>query len=285
MNPVYPKAACSFWDVQQQMDADPRILMEPGAPHSFPHNYYSQLHHGQTAASFTSSGASCMPSNADSAPDLLLCSQMYRGEAAGAPGDPCTQPDSFHQHLPDEDPHTYGYGQLLFPGPPDQQPDRRVMAGSRGDPLGASLMAQRPAGFLHYVQQQCIKQELMCSWTEPNWTGGGFCRLCGNTYGIMHELVAHVTVEHVGGPRQIRYVCRWEGCLRHTVIYMARCKLVNHLRVHTGEKPFPCPFPRCSTMFVFAWLEILRTHKQTHTGGKAVQLWFLHLRQMLHRHQ
>ena len=49
--------------------------------------------------------------------------------------------------------------------------------------------------------------------------------------------------------------------------FKAKYKLVNHIRVHTGEKPFPCPFPGCNK--VFARSENLKIHKRTHTGRRA----------------
>ncbi|CAO2634002.1 Zinc finger protein ZIC 4 [Lemmus lemmus] len=80
----------------------------------------------------------------------------------------------------------------------------------------------------------------------------------------MHELVTHVTVEHVGGPEQANHICFWEECPRQGKPFKAKYKLVNHIRVHTGEKPFPCPFPGCGK--VFARSENLKIHKRTHTG-------------------
>ena len=80
----------------------------------------------------------------------------------------------------------------------------------------------------------------------------------------MHELVTHVTVEHVGGPEQSNHICFWEECPREGKPFKAKYKLVNHIRVHTGEKPFPCPFPGCGK--VFARSENLKIHKRTHTG-------------------
>ena len=80
----------------------------------------------------------------------------------------------------------------------------------------------------------------------------------------LSPLVTHLTVEHVGGPEQSAHTCLWLDCPRHGRAFKAKYKLVNHIRVHTGEKPFACPFARCGK--VFARSENLKIHKRTHTG-------------------
>ncbi len=74
----------------------------------------------------------------------------------------------------------------------------------------------------------------------------------------------HLTIDHVGGPDQSTHVCLWEDCVREGKPFKAKYKLVNHIRVHTGEKPFACPFQSCGK--VFARSENLKIHKRTHTG-------------------
>eukprot|EP00090_Calanus_glacialis_P038456 TRINITY_DN67103_c0_g1_i1.p1 TRINITY_DN67103_c0_g1~~TRINITY_DN67103_c0_g1_i1.p1 ORF type:complete len:235 (-),score=35.01 TRINITY_DN67103_c0_g1_i1:157-861(-) len=82
----------------------------------------------------------------------------------------------------------------------------------------------------------------------------------------MHETVTHLTVDHVGGPEITDNACYWTNCPREGRPFKAKYKLVNHIRVHTGEKPFPCPFTGCGKLF--ARSENLKIHKRIHTGEK-----------------
>ena len=109
----------------------------------------------------------------------------------------------------------------------------------------------------------------------------------------MDEIVTHLTLDHVGGASDQLvntsgtsspnssgnaaggggsgglsasvHICYWDNCVREGKPFKAKYKLVNHIRVHTGEKPFACPFVGCGK--VFARSENLKIHKRTHTGS------------------
>ncbi|KAJ1145369.1 hypothetical protein NDU88_011658 [Pleurodeles waltl] len=116
-----------------------------------------------------------------------------------------------------------------------------------------------------YYMREPMKQRLICRWIEPEQPVSSN-RTCRNSFSSLEELVTHVIEEHIRGPDAASFVCFWNECVRNGKPFKARYKLVNHIRVHTGEKPFHCLFPGCRK--VFARQENLKIHKRTHTGEK-----------------
>lgn len=126
-----------------------------------------------------------------------------------------------------------------------------------------SMELSANGAFLRYIRPQG-KQEFLCKWTLLR---NKLSVPCDNNYPTIQDLVRHISLEHVGGTDgNASHVCLWHDCHRGGKPFKAKYKLINHIRVHTGEKPFPCPFANCGK--TFARSENLKIHKRTHTGEK-----------------
>jgi hypothetical protein len=62
---------------------------------------------------------------------------------------------------------------------------------------------------------------------------------CGQQFDNLQLLIAHISESHVGSGKA-SYRCEWENCARNQKPFTKRHKMFNHLRTHTGERPFVC---------------------------------------------
>ncbi|CAD6188825.1 unnamed protein product [Caenorhabditis auriculariae] len=98
---------------------------------------------------------------------------------------------------------------------------------------------------------------LQCRWIENG-------KECGQVFSGCAEISAHLNNHHIGNTESTNHVCLWYECAREGKAFKAKYKLVNHIRVHTGERPFECA--KCRKQF--ARSENLKIHMRTHTGEK-----------------
>ncbi|TTH84670.1 Zinc finger protein ZIC 1 [Bagarius yarrelli] len=134
-------------------------------------------------------------------------------------------------------------------------------------PVNMNMAAHHGAGAFFRYMRQPIKQELICKWIEPEQLSNPK-KSCNKTFSTMHELVTHLTVEHVGGPEQSNHVCEkpfkcgveFEGCDRRFANSSDRKK---HMHVHTSDKPYLCKM--CDKSYTHP--SSLRKHMKVHESS------------------
>lgn len=71
----------------------------------------------------------------------------------------------------------------------------------------------------------------MCKWD-----------MCTLEFCALNDLISHVKLDHIGGGKG-SYFCCWKDCVRKQKPFTKKHKMHNHLRTHTGERPFACEEP------------------------------------------
>lgn len=85
------------------------------------------------------------------------------------------------------------------------------------------------------------------------------CEGCSKGFKSRRSLVDHQKI-HTG---EKPYSCTFEGCDKRFTQFSS---LQKHERVHNGEKPYKCPYPECPQ--TFSQISNMRRHYRTHTQEK-----------------
>lgn len=90
---------------------------------------------------------------------------------------------------------------------------------------------EEPPKHHHYEITLCKEQETKmhsCLWVH-----------CSAQAPTLDQLMTHICDSHIGSGKAT-YFCEWQDCARNKKPFMKRHKMHNHMRTHTGERPFVC---------------------------------------------
>lgn len=86
---------------------------------------------------------------------------------------------------------------------------------------------------------------------------------CDTVASSLDQLINHIKDIHIGGGKAA-YYCEWANCPRERKPFLKRHKMQNHMRTHTGERPFECTIEDCDKKF--SRQDSLNTHIKTHSS-------------------
>ncbi|KAJ2484989.1 Zinc finger protein ZIC 4 [Coemansia sp. RSA 2050] len=90
-------------------------------------------------------------------------------------------------------------------------------------------------------------------------------RACTAEFASTHLLAIHLSLVHISPDPHAQHACLWKSCPQYEVPAPTRYDLILHLKVHTGDRAYLCPFDGCDK--VYKRSDFLIRHTRQHSAN------------------
>ncbi|KAJ2692625.1 Zinc finger protein ZIC 2 [Coemansia sp. IMI 209128] len=89
-------------------------------------------------------------------------------------------------------------------------------------------------------------------------------RACTAEFASSHLLAIHLSLAHISPDPQAQHSCQWRSCPQHDVPVPTRYDLILHLKDHTGDRAYLCPYDGCDKIYKRS--DFLIRHTRQHSA-------------------
>ncbi|KAJ2341589.1 hypothetical protein GGH92_005748 [Coemansia sp. RSA 2673] len=92
-------------------------------------------------------------------------------------------------------------------------------------------------------------------------------RDCSAEFASTYLLASHLSLAHISPDPQANHSCQWQSCPQYKVPAPTRYDMILHLRTHTGDRAYLCPFDGCDK--VYKRSDFLIRHTNSHSTASS----------------
>ncbi|KAJ2878564.1 hypothetical protein H4R27_005759 [Coemansia aciculifera] len=86
---------------------------------------------------------------------------------------------------------------------------------------------------------------------------------CSAEFASTYLLAIHLSLAHISPDPHANHSCQWQSCPQYKVIAPTRYDMILHLKTHTGDRAYLCPFDGCDK--VYKRSDFLIRHTNSHS--------------------
>ncbi|KAJ2822161.1 hypothetical protein FBU31_004674 [Coemansia sp. 'formosensis'] len=72
---------------------------------------------------------------------------------------------------------------------------------------------------------------------------------CSAEFASSYLLAIHLSLAHISPDPHAHHSCQWQSCPQYKILAPTRYDMILHLKTHTGDRSYLCPFDGCDKVY------------------------------------